>query len=651
MTTKKSFIVFLRIFFVSFSLYFMQDAFYLWDGYSYYMRFTDFLPELSLAFILWTIFVVITIFILWLILYGLSRIFPIFLKNIRFEHILTGFIFIVVLRLIKKFFLKDFYLGDLPGSSNFIVFITAGMFAAVFVWFVRKYADKIIDEINTRITPLVWLFAVLLIIAVPLSFLKQAAAGSEPHNSSVSKKTNSSNEKRPNIVLVTMDALTAFDMQLYGYKRQTTPFISEWAKDAVVFNKVYASSNWTAPTTMSLMTGQMPWTHRMWYRTKYRIGDNNENNFPRILKDNGYDVYGFIQNGFADVENLGIKDAFSVRDKYYTFYIPREGWWFDKIAEFFRGRPIAQEWIFGGNIFSSRINAFAPPVRVTQRRAELVYNRFLNYLSQKKQVKESVTPFFVWLHVIPPHAPYLPPKKYYGVFGDAEKFSTHEEQQKYIYEYKPDKQAEVDILRKRYDEHILYSDEQFKLFLARLAGLVDMSNTIIIFSADHGEVFSHGYQSHDGKDLYEPVVRLPLVIRAPERIKSRNVDMSVSQIDIAPTILELAGISAPSWMEGRSLLPLIWGKPLESKPIFSMQLIQNRSFGHPIEKGTIAVWDGDYKLVYYLDGKKEPLLFNLQSDPDEINNLYQQKPDISQRLKKLIDDNLSLANKKIMQAK
>jgi arylsulfatase A-like enzyme len=175
---------------------------------------------------------------------------------------------------------------------------------------------------------------------------------------------------------------------------------------------------------------------------------------------------------------------------------------------------------------------------------------------------------------------------------------------------------------------------------------MDMSNTIIILSADHGESFSHGYQGHAGNHLYESLVRIPLIIKMPSERKGNVINMPVSQIDIAPTILDLAGIPAPDWMEGRSLLPLVKGKSLDPRPVYSMQLIENRSFGEPITKGTIALREGDYKLIYYLKDKKS-LLFDLRSDPDEMQDISQQKQDVTKRLTGLIVENLSRANTEI----
>lgn len=104
----------------------------------------------------------------------------------------------------------------------------------------------------------------------------------------------SRNLSRPNIVLIVPDALNPLDMQGYDYVRPTTPFLSEWANDAIVFNSVYSQSNWTTPSMMSVMTSQRPWKHKVWYRVKYHAADRYADNLPSLLKDNGYNVYGFV---------------------------------------------------------------------------------------------------------------------------------------------------------------------------------------------------------------------------------------------------------------------------------------------------------------------------------------------------------------------
>jgi arylsulfatase A-like enzyme len=649
MTSKKSFLTVVRIIFVVFSLQFLKDAFYLWDGFSYYIPFKDFLPDLSLAFILWTLIATIIAFTLWLAAYCFYKVMLKSPLSVRLAHITLFLVFIVFPLFMKRAFYRHISLSDIAGVNHSAVLMIGGVSAVFVLWFGRKYCEKILYELDNRITPLVWLFALLFLIAIPSSVLKKSV----PNNSLQLAPTEQmifSSSKPPNIILVTMDALTSLDMQVYGYHRPTTPFISEWARDAYVFNRVYAPSNWTTPAIMSLLTGQRVWTHRVWYHASLHPVNNYKGNLPRILGDHGYAIYGYVQNDKAHPDILGLRDAFLENDKASTFWLP-QGLWIDKLSKFLSSRPIVYLWTIKSNPIIKKIESFAPGYVYdeTLRPAEKVYELFLEQISEIQNNEKMQKPFFAWLHVFPPHDPYLPPEQYMGAFGDSKKFNTNEKMYSrftFHKEYKLERQENVDILRKRYDEFLLYSDQQFKQFILRLDEIINMSNTIIILSSDHGESFSQGWLGHGGPHLFESLVRIPLVIKMPRLNEKVTVDMPVSQIDIAPTILEIAGIPVPSWMEGRSLLPLTNGDALEAVPVFSMQFRENRSLGHPITKGTIALWDGDYKLVYHLD-EKSSQLYNLRSDGGETVDLSKNRPDLVLKYNELILEYLAEANKKI----
>ena len=679
MTGKKTLAILLRIIPLIFFLLFIKEAFFRWDGYSYYMRFIDFLPDLSLAFILWMTPGIIIAFLFWLIIYGLYKIIPKFLA-VRMEYITGWFVLSFVLWIID---IPIFYhiLRKLPILRGYSLFITYSIVGAVIIWFGRKYIEKILNEIESRLTPVIVLFVFLFILAVPFSVFSILKKDPPAAEFTAQAQTES---KRPNIILIIMDALTAQDMEAYGYNRPTTPFLSEWSKDAVVFKRAYSASNWTTPTIMSVMTGQRIWTHKIWYDAFYSPVKDYPNNLPKILKDNGYNIYGFVQNYRAHPDTLGIGTNFLTKDRSTTFWTAyNDQGLLTGIISFFVNKPVVKDFFNAYPLFNLRSNvrklSFNNNTTQNQQNkdsqqhrdnnttppapAESVYNRFLEHISSSTQNVDNSKaqppirePFFAFLLTYPPHKPYIPPKPFMGKFGDADKFNSFATQHKLSYkEFELEEQSNIDILRKRYDEFILYSDKQFRLFITRLAEVVDMSNTIIILTADHGESFSHGYWGHRGQHLYESLIHIPLIIKLPGTSTGKTIDMPLEHIDIAPTILELAGIQTPAWMEGRSFFPLLYDSAdignvegFKPQPIFAMQLINNRTFGHPITKGTIAALDGDYKLIYYLEDKKS-LLFNLRLDPDETKNIFNEQPYIAQKLMKLINANLALANNKITQ--
>ncbi len=124
------------------------------------------------------------------------------------------------------------------------------------------------------------------------------------------------------------------------------------------------------------------------------------------------------------------------------------------------------------------------------------------------------------------------------------------------------------------------------------------------------------------------------------------MDDRVEQIDIPATILDLADIPVPSWMEGRSLMPLMRGRKIPQRPAFSMNFEENRSRGHQISRGSVAVWEGDYKLIHYLK-RNESLLFNLKKDPHELYNLIDKESKVGERLRSIIYKSIEKANEKI----
>ena len=668
MKAKKSFTIILRTVFLLFSLYFLLDGFNRWDGYSFYMRFTDFLPELSLAFILWTVIAIILAMSLWAVMYGLFIIIPKSLMPVRLEYITAFFVLgvcAVMLVLFKGQYLSDVCLTNYINLGDGWLMIIGFLMTVGLIWFGRNHAASLLNELDGRISPLVWVFVCLLAGSAVVTLFHNKDYETKPvpgHSPHVA----ASDKERPDIILIVLDSLTARDMQVYGYHRDTTPFISEWAKDAAVFQKSYSSANWTTPGVMSMMTGQRPWTHRIWYQTLFSPVQKYEKNVPAMLRENGYDVYGFIQNPCASPDGLGIKDAFIKNDRSDTFWLQTETdtRWFPRLSRFFKGRYIVQKWIFVDNPIARKINSFynqRADRLTTIKPPSKVYDSFLEYVSLRQFSKTGLEtaskdnrpqrPYFAWLQVYPPHQPYLPPKPYMGMFGDADKFNTMNKQHHNIASCQPDnteRQKDIDILRKRHDEFIIYSDQHLKVFLSKLAKTVDMNNTVIILSSDHGESFSHGWLGHDSPPMYESLIHVPLMVKMPGGQSGKIIDMPIEQIDLAPTILEISGIPVPEWMEGRSLLPLIEGRPRDAYPVYSMYLQTNSSFA-PITNGTIAVREGDLKLIHYLEDKRT-MLFNTETDPDELLDLSQEKPDRTQRLVALIEDNLSRVNKKMTDA-
>jgi arylsulfatase A-like enzyme/Flp pilus assembly protein TadD len=232
-----------------------------------------------------------------------------------------------------------------------------------------------------------------------------------------------------------------------------------------------------------------------------------------------------------------------------------------------------------------------------ERRAEDVANSALGWLSHHQQ-----SPFFLWLHFYDPHDPYDPP----------EPFKTR-------YALAP------------YDGEIAYADSIVGSVLDVLQRHELFQNCLIAIAADHGEAFGeHGEERH-GIFLYDETIRVPLLLKLPaERFAGKRVEERVALADIAPTLLEAAGITVPATMQARSLLAGIASAKADGpnedsaksegmakgtdRPIYSETNYAHRTFGW----AELRSWRTG-KYLYVQAPKRE--LYDQSSDPDALKNL------------------------------
>lgn len=644
-----------RLFFVIFSLYLLGDAFYRWDGFRYYAPLSDFLPSVALITILWSMAAVFFAAIIWIALAVIVW----FCHRIGWKVLLEhGLFFILgsfVILGIAVWIVKQ----HLAGGSQMYTLGAAVVFSGLAVfsilsWFLRNKTEKLMCLIQKRISPLVWLFSIIVMLSVPVvgyhAFWKQPGKVIR-HNNVLPHKTE---KDPPNIILITFDALTARNMSVYGYERPTTPFITEWADKASSFTKLEAESVITTPTTASIMTGKRLWTHQSYHLKGSAPNKAATENLPLLLQDHGYHTMAFVANAYASVKQLGIENNFNIAPFPTQFCGPVSLFGhFDRfLYQLFGDKIKLHDWIIQRDFIPYRllIALFGNPF-TTSCPPENAFNKFLWAVDERPH-----KPFFSWIHLFPPHDPYLPPKPFIGMFDPSLELRSYKSQMNVkdvalryrdrFQEFPSDIMPTVKILQTRYDEFIRYCDKQFQDFMAELSKSNYSENTVIILSSDHGESFEHGAIQHSGLHLYEQVTNIPLIIKEPHQENGRIINNIVEQIDIPATILDLANIPIPLWMEGRSLVPLMRGEDLPSRPAFSMTLMRNPSRNAQITKGTVAVWEGDYKLMYYLD-KDKYMLYNLRQDPDETKNLFDLETKVGQRLLFLIQDNLEKANGRI----
>lgn len=662
--TNVSFRHILRLTFVLFSLYLLGDAFYRWDGFKYYASFYEFLPSIALALILWSVLSIVTAMLIWITVWASEWIFHRVGLKLKIHHlILFLFIFALLGILIwigKQFLISHFkaiYTSSITMQIKLIVSACLLLLSVLSAWLLRNKAIVCIGAVLERLTPLVWIFGICVMLSVPIvtyhTFLKPA----DIIKSQKALQSSIENIDRPNIIVVIFDALSAQEMSLHGYSRPTTPFIDEWSKSASFFKRVEANSNWTTPAMVSLATGKRIWTHQV-YNIEGQVSDKRNENIMSLLKDNGYFNMAFITNDYASAQRLGISNDLDIAP---SWRMPN-GSLFETINTFlyrvFADKIRLYNWLMKEDFIIYRLLfVISPHLTTTIVEPEAVFNSFISTLDNNPP-----EPYMAWIHLYPPHNPYIPPEPYLGMFDPSSKYRTIENQsiqmhkwvtERYVGDnsdrkfFPPDVQKDVNVMRARYDEFIRYCDEHFKDFIKKLEERNSLDNTIIILTSDHGESFEHGFVTHGAHDLYETMTHIPLIIKEPGQSEGRIITDLVEQIDITSSILDFAKIPAPSWVEGRSFLPLMYGEKLPERPVFSMNFRTNASRGHPIERGRINVWKGNHKLMYHLN-TEEVMLFDYVQDPHELNNLIDKEHDISQNLFDILKDNLKAANERIL---
>ncbi len=429
----------------------------------------------------------------------------------------------------------------------------------------------------------------------------------------------------PDVYLVTVDALRAEDMSLYGYDRSTTPNLDRFAQRSFTFDAFFANSNFTTPATTSIETGKLPWSHRVFHLGGFLRGEAQKENLAELLHQQGYYTATISSNYLATPllhRTLPSYDASEYHPPQNVF-----------------GVSIRYSNILGLNT----LHTFTGPLltRLAGVRfylETLIWNQY--YPSPSRPVFEDARaligredisqPRFVWVHILPPHDPYLAPPPYKGRFLPGDKLTRAYNFLGLRNTTKP-QSATTEELRARYDEMILYADNSVGEFLDWLDRTGRADRSIIIISADHGESFEHNWFLHSGRHLFNGVIHIPLLIHLPGQKQGGRITYAAQQSDLLPTILDLLGRPAPPWTDGVSLKPLLEGQTLPERYIMSMNLEPNSEFDS-ITKGTLAIMDDEYKYVLYLDSKVE-VLYNYRKDETEEHNLIDTEPEIAKQMR------------------
>ena len=348
----------------------------------------------------------------------------------------------------------------------------------------------------------------------------------------------------PNVIVVTIDTLRADHLACYGYNRIKTPAIDQLARTGARFANAYTPVPVTLPAHTALMTGQYPMGTGIHDFSGNELATGTMT-LARVLQSRGYSTAAFLGSAALD-SRFGLNQGF---ETYYDHF----------------------------NLGRSRVIHLDE----IERRGDRVIDLALKWLESHHQ-----KPFFLWVHLYDPHAPYDPPEPF------ARLYRSHP-----------------------YDGEIAFADEQVGRLFDYLKRQHEYQNSIIVLASDHGESLGeHGEKTH-GFFIYNATLHVALIVRIPGDAP-RVVQQSVSLVDVMPTVLQALGISRPSSVQGQSLLGLIMGHPAErSSGLYAENYAPLIHFGWNRLLG--IEWHG----MEYIHTTR-PELYDLKTDPHELHNLY-----------------------------
>lgn len=378
---------------------------------------------------------------------------------------------------------------------------------------------------------------------------------------------------RPNVVIVLVDTLRADHLGAYGYERNTSPNFDRWAADAIRFERAYTPSSWTKASMASLMTGLDPLQHNV------RRGEDGIPEDITLLSERltevGYHTAAVVANPFVG-SHFGFGQGY----------------------EIYSEQPLAL--------------------------AEDVYAEALRLLDERPQDK----PFLLYVHTMDPHSPYTPPEEYADAFTDSPMANVIIEH--IDFDRDPDV---IDRVRDQYDAEILYHDHHFGAFIDEMEARGLDEDTIFLFVSDHGEEhFDHGRIGH-AKQLFDEVVRIPMVLELPGAGGS-VVDTPVSLVDVVPTLLRILKEPAPEEGAGVDLLKILAGDAAP-RPLFFDLAIGLGTFEGSHARGVLR---SGQKYIEEIHPAPREMLFDLTSDPGETRNLAEEEAGTTEALRGLVEN-------------
>jgi len=420
------------------------------------------------------------------------------------------------------------------------------------------------------------------------------------------------NKERPNILFILSDDHAPHAIGCYGSKINRTPHIDRIAQEGVRFTNCFCTNSICQPSRASILTGKYSHITGV-VNNETTLDETKHDTFVNLLHQDGYKT-AVVGKWSVNYEPQGLD--------YWQIFRRRTAYHNPTLCEM--GKDIDHK-------------GYA---------TDLITDISLDWL----QKQDRNNPFCMLVHYNAPHANWESDRAHMDMYADQDipeprtfnddyktrttairshRLQVGEKQWELHYKYRF---GEMPELTKEQARHWMYQ-RYIKDYLRCVASLDDnvgrllaylddhglRENTIVIYASDQG-FFLGDHGLYDKRFMYEPSIRMPLLVRYPGKIKPGTVTGEMAlNLDFAPTVLDYAGISTPADIQGQSLVPLILGKVPSDWRESMYYGFYEVGYGIGQHEG---VRTNRYKLIHYLYGDNGWELYDLKKDPDEMNNVY-----------------------------
>jgi len=360
----------------------------------------------------------------------------------------------------------------------------------------------------------------------------------------------------PNLVFVTIDTLRADRIGAWGYAGAHTPPLAALAGRGTRFAAAQASVPLTGPSHATIFTGRYPPLHGVRDNVVFPLGDEQVTLAER-LREHGYHTAAFVA-AYPVASDFGI------------------GQGFDEFHENFHEESV--------------------PGQGAERPGNEVADEVIAWLRQPRE-----GPFFAWMHLYDPHAPYDPPPPW-----------------------------RERLAGRPYDGEVAFADEQLGRVLQALREAGHEHDTLVVAMADHGESLGeHGEATH-AILIYESTLHVPLILAGPGVPGARVVEEPVGSVDVLPTVMGLLGLEVPEGLSGRDLRRALAGERLAPEALYAESLFGRLNCRWASLR---SITLGDWKLIR----GAETELYDIARDPGEQSDLAASEPERRARLERLLE--------------